>query len=743
MAVVAKRLCKRPATYSPMFRRTRVSNTRSEVCRPTMLLISKKITTPEGRGGSGLPWASSSAKENMINISESRDVEVLDILARPVAMVQRMPPPPRGARGWLEGNFTLLQDVGNLRREGGGKPWSGRLNWPKKPLEYNREELPIPFSPINVRYRPWGRDCLSGPRCPAFPQYRCKGIIKLYPKKDGVIVKYESHVRIKTTSVQAAGCHILVQCSRRNNNLIGLTTFQALSKKILRYFELWGTLLSREAPHFVAASGVACHGAVGPNLSSLHYSRPTQHLMETWYSTREMADMMFCYGQANGSNLGARNLYAAKYPHRRRPSVKMFSTLFQRLSDTGSFAPRTQDRGRPGFSSTQLPVTPKASVHTPTLYNSSTTSEEASKAVRHVRSTTTSMVQYPRDPKPGDRWKENKMTFELGRCGVSKDALPTSIRNTNVLGYHDNAMGGIRKKQAMVSFHVFVRTEKHVQVAGTELELLHMTEGVGGWLGVGIREAFSHAAAVVVVTKTHRPFPPPRGLARCSGRNDYPTRQRLLETYEARFHCARISQEPNGRAIICTFAVSASTKCTLLLVCNNIGYYARLLFSVSDFFVKKEKRINMVDSGTHPPPLVPTPPWSPDLALPDAGACGGACARDSRAFEQLVPILLTDETACQQTVAVPGHELGPALGAGETLEVKHVMTASAAAAGGLLLGCSLRAPWSWSASGPHYEFARGDGLSARRAGSRVAEQPATVPKAILFSGEFGAMPPEM
>lgn len=69
--------------------------------------------------------------------------------------------------------------------------------------------------------------------------------------------------------------------------------------------------------------------------------------METWYSTREMADMMFCYGQANGSNLGARNLYAAKYPHRRRPSVKMFSTLFQRLSDTGSFAPRTQDRGRP------------------------------------------------------------------------------------------------------------------------------------------------------------------------------------------------------------------------------------------------------------------------------------------------------------------------------------------------------------------------------------------------------------
>ena len=69
--------------------------------------------------------------------------------------------------------------------------------------------------------------------------------------------------------------------------------------------------------------------------------------MEAYYSTQEMADMIFCYGQANGSNLRACNLYADKYPTRRKPSVKMFSTLFQQLSETGSFAPRTRDRGRP------------------------------------------------------------------------------------------------------------------------------------------------------------------------------------------------------------------------------------------------------------------------------------------------------------------------------------------------------------------------------------------------------------
>lgn len=69
--------------------------------------------------------------------------------------------------------------------------------------------------------------------------------------------------------------------------------------------------------------------------------------MEAYYSTREMADMIFCYGLANGSNRRARVLYAGKYPQRRLPSAQLFSRLFQRLADSGTLAPATSDRGRP------------------------------------------------------------------------------------------------------------------------------------------------------------------------------------------------------------------------------------------------------------------------------------------------------------------------------------------------------------------------------------------------------------
>jgi hypothetical protein len=68
--------------------------------------------------------------------------------------------------------------------------------------------------------------------------------------------------------------------------------------------------------------------------------------MEAYYSTREMADMIFCYGLANGSNREARARYVQKYPTRRVPSQKLFSKLFQRLAETGSLKPRVIDRGR-------------------------------------------------------------------------------------------------------------------------------------------------------------------------------------------------------------------------------------------------------------------------------------------------------------------------------------------------------------------------------------------------------------
>lgn len=69
--------------------------------------------------------------------------------------------------------------------------------------------------------------------------------------------------------------------------------------------------------------------------------------MEAYYSTREMADMIFCYGLANGRSLRARVLYVEKFPNRRVPSDKLFTRLFQRLRDTGSLSPKKVNSGRP------------------------------------------------------------------------------------------------------------------------------------------------------------------------------------------------------------------------------------------------------------------------------------------------------------------------------------------------------------------------------------------------------------
>ncbi|EZA55213.1 hypothetical protein X777_05217 [Ooceraea biroi] len=51
--------------------------------------------------------------------------------------------------------------------------------------------------------------------------------------------------------------------------------------------------------------------------------------MEAYYSTREMADMIVCYGLANGSNREVRALYVQKYPTRRIPSQKLSNKFFQ------------------------------------------------------------------------------------------------------------------------------------------------------------------------------------------------------------------------------------------------------------------------------------------------------------------------------------------------------------------------------------------------------------------------------
>jgi hypothetical protein len=68
----------------------------------------------------------------------------------------------------------------------------------------------------------------------------------------------------------------------------------------------------------------------------------TGFVTESYYSAREMTDMHFMYGSANGNSL-----YAEHYSQRRIPSHKLFTKLHQRLSESGSFAPRTSDHGRP------------------------------------------------------------------------------------------------------------------------------------------------------------------------------------------------------------------------------------------------------------------------------------------------------------------------------------------------------------------------------------------------------------
>lgn len=64
------------------------------------------------------------------------------------------------------------------------------------------------------------------------------------------------------------------------------------------------------------------------------------------YSFAEMADMHFMYGKANGCALEARRLYQETFPNRQLPSDKMFSSLHQRLRETGNFKPNKKDCGR-------------------------------------------------------------------------------------------------------------------------------------------------------------------------------------------------------------------------------------------------------------------------------------------------------------------------------------------------------------------------------------------------------------
>jgi hypothetical protein len=60
------------------------------------------------------------------------------------------------------------------------------------------------------------------------------------------------------------------------------------------------------------------------------------------YTNSEMTDMVLCCGSA----LRAQALYRKKFPPRRVPHSQTFLSVVQRLRESGSFRPKSVDRGQ-------------------------------------------------------------------------------------------------------------------------------------------------------------------------------------------------------------------------------------------------------------------------------------------------------------------------------------------------------------------------------------------------------------
>lgn len=65
------------------------------------------------------------------------------------------------------------------------------------------------------------------------------------------------------------------------------------------------------------------------------------------YSNAEYADMIFCYGFADGNAAAARREYELRFPQRILPSASVFSRVFSRLSQTGSVQSNHHEAGAP------------------------------------------------------------------------------------------------------------------------------------------------------------------------------------------------------------------------------------------------------------------------------------------------------------------------------------------------------------------------------------------------------------
>lgn len=56
------------------------------------------------------------------------------------------------------------------------------------------------------------------------------------------------------------------------------------------------------------------------------------------YTNKEMTDMHFCYGLANGSTPEALRLYREHFPGRQIPDKKLFAEIHRRLGEDGRFS---------------------------------------------------------------------------------------------------------------------------------------------------------------------------------------------------------------------------------------------------------------------------------------------------------------------------------------------------------------------------------------------------------------------
>lgn len=63
-------------------------------------------------------------------------------------------------------------------------------------------------------------------------------------------------------------------------------------------------------------------------------------------SNQELAEIIFCYGLANGNSRQARRLYIEKYPDRIAPHHSKFQKLYQQLCETGNLSSNYEHPGR-------------------------------------------------------------------------------------------------------------------------------------------------------------------------------------------------------------------------------------------------------------------------------------------------------------------------------------------------------------------------------------------------------------